>query len=225
MDSDQHINRPSEVHTLTSKEVAKLFEQAGIPRSPRSAERYCEFGKLDCIKDPDEGRWYASQKGVDLLIRQLKELQARHQQSEGGTPPEVPEGDKGGALSDAGGPSPPLSDKNQEAGDPQSIKELEDKVWSLKLEDGIKERLLLQAKKDKDADRADLLALSREVGVLATENKQLRGLLAAGGQPTGGADRQEDTKPEESEDTEATEGESMSDNAEDEEPRPIETKP
>ena len=90
---------------------------------------------------------------------------------------------------------------------------------------GFKERLLLQAKKDKDADRADLLALSREVGVLATENKQLRGLLSAGGQPTDGADRQEDTKLEESEDTETIEGESMNDNAEDEELRPIETKP
>ena len=91
------------------------------------------------------------------------------------------------------------------------------------MEDGIKERLLLQAKKDKDADRADLLALSREVGVLETKNKQLRGLLA-GGQPDG-ADRQEDTKPEESEDTETTEGESMNDSAEDEEPRPMKTKP
>ena len=73
---------PKEAHTLTSKEAAQLFEQAGIPRSQRSIERYCESGKLDCIIDPDEKHWYASKKSVDLLIGQLKELQARHQPSE-----------------------------------------------------------------------------------------------------------------------------------------------
>ena len=71
----------NEAHTLSSKEAEQLFEEAGIPRSQRSIERYCESAKLDCIIDPDEKHWYASQKSVDLLIGQLKELQARHQPS------------------------------------------------------------------------------------------------------------------------------------------------
>ena len=77
---------PGAAHTLSSKDVAKLFEEAGIPRSQRSVERYCKAAKLDCIVDPDEEHWYASKESVDLLIGQLKELQARHQSSEAGAP-------------------------------------------------------------------------------------------------------------------------------------------
>lgn len=172
---------PSEAHTLSSKEVAGLFEQTGIPRSPRSAERYCEFGKLDCIKDPDEGHWYASKESVDLLIGQLKELQARHQNTEGVNAPETPGRDKGGVLSGAGGPSPSLSDRDREPGDAQRLKELEDKVWNLELDNKVKDQLLLRAKEEKQEDRKDLLTYSHRIGELETENQQLK-LLAGGEQ-------------------------------------------
>ena len=95
---------PSEAHTLSAKEVAEVFEQAGIPRSPRSAERYCAAGKLDCIKDPDEGHWYVSKESVDSLVGQLKELQARHQRLE------VPEP---GATTSANGGQGPTETERQ----------------------------------------------------------------------------------------------------------------
>jgi hypothetical protein len=34
----------TEAHTLTTREVMKMFEAAGIPRAQRSIERYCQQG-------------------------------------------------------------------------------------------------------------------------------------------------------------------------------------
>ena len=41
-------------YTLSVKETATLFEQAGVPRTERSIQLYCKYGHLDCITDDDE---------------------------------------------------------------------------------------------------------------------------------------------------------------------------
>jgi hypothetical protein len=69
----------TEAHTLTTREVMKIFEEAGIPRAQRSIERYCQQGDLDCKPDAIERRQYITRESVDILIGQLKELAARHQ--------------------------------------------------------------------------------------------------------------------------------------------------
>jgi uncharacterized protein (DUF1778 family) len=90
--SDHDGQRPtmsatrSDHHTMTTTEVVKLFEESGLPREKRSIERYCEAGKLDCFKDPDEMRYYITQESAEKLIGHLKELQARHQQPNASAP-------------------------------------------------------------------------------------------------------------------------------------------
>src|ERR671923_1811589 len=85
--SDDVGHRPTmsatrtEAHTLTTREVMKIFEAAGIPRAQRSIERYCQQGDLDCMPDAIERRQYITRESVDTLIGQLKELAARHQQA------------------------------------------------------------------------------------------------------------------------------------------------
>src|SRR5437588_7891784 len=85
--SDHDGQRPtmsatrSDQHTMTTSEVVKLFEEATLPREKRSIERYCEQGKLDCFKDPDEMRYYITRASADRLIGHLKELKERHEQS------------------------------------------------------------------------------------------------------------------------------------------------
>ena len=71
----------TEAHSLTTREVMKIFEAAGIPRAQRSIERYCQQGDLDCLPDAIERRQYITRESVDTLIGQLKELAARHQQA------------------------------------------------------------------------------------------------------------------------------------------------
>ena len=72
--SDHDGQRPtmsatrSDAHTMTTTEVAKLFEESGLPRDKRSIERYCEQGKLDCFKDPDELRYYITPESADRVL-------------------------------------------------------------------------------------------------------------------------------------------------------------
>jgi hypothetical protein len=68
-----------EEHNLTSREAMQLFEALGVPRNQRSIERYCDEGKMDCFKDPDERRYYISRASAERLIGHFKELKARHQ--------------------------------------------------------------------------------------------------------------------------------------------------
>src|SRR3712207_4571983 len=92
--SDHDGQRPtvsatrSDQHTMTTTEVVKLFEESGLPREKRSIERYCEAGKLDCFKDPDEMRYYVTHASAEKLIGHLKELKERHPQpTASATPP------------------------------------------------------------------------------------------------------------------------------------------
>jgi hypothetical protein len=82
--SDHDGQRPtmsatrSDHHTMTTTEVVQLFEASALPREKRSIERYCEQGKLDCFKDPDEFRYYVTRASAEKLIGHLKELKERH---------------------------------------------------------------------------------------------------------------------------------------------------
>jgi hypothetical protein len=71
----------SEAHTLTTREVMKIFEAEGVPRAQRSIERYCQEGHLDCMPDAVEKRLYITRTSVDTLIGQLKEIASRHEKT------------------------------------------------------------------------------------------------------------------------------------------------
>lgn len=71
----------SEAHTLTTREVMKMFEAEGVPRAQRSIERYCQEGHLDCMPDVVEKRLYITRGSVTILLGQLKEIAARHQKT------------------------------------------------------------------------------------------------------------------------------------------------
>ena len=53
----------TEQHTLTVREVARFFEQAGVPRTERSIINWCRLNRhgvarLDSFFDENEGRYY-----------------------------------------------------------------------------------------------------------------------------------------------------------------------
>ncbi len=111
----------TEAHNITSKEAEGLFAEAGVSRSQRSLERYCEAGKLDCIADPDEGHYYITERSIVILTNHLKEIQERHQSRRVPAPPEPPASDKDSDVADSGGPGPAESPKGSEAGDAAKI--------------------------------------------------------------------------------------------------------
>ena len=172
----------TEAHTLTSREVLKLFEQSGLLRSQRSIERYCKDEKLDCFFDPDEERYYVTQASADRLIGQLKEIQERHQQV---TVSDVPP-----VAAPTSGPTPTPSPTEIPTPTPTAgmseeerlryeakIKELEDRVFNLRVDKEAKDQVVTmlrdQLKDDRETFVKELVTHTRKVGELETQLKQL----------------------------------------------------
>jgi hypothetical protein len=85
-----HSAEITERHTLTVKEVARMFEQAGVPRIERSIINWCQpnrqgIARLDAFFDTNERKYFITLQSVTAAIG---EEQAKQRASEKVTPPE-----------------------------------------------------------------------------------------------------------------------------------------
>src|SRR5882724_13161983 len=194
--SPTELQRRSEFHTLTTRDVMKIFEEAGLPRNQRSIERYCKENKLDCYADSDEQRYYITRASVDRLIGQLKEIQARHPQANLSTPPQMGatsvadvERQRPTPMQDADAVKRTTDEKRESETAREEyekkMKELEDKIYNLEIDKRAKDQVVTmlrdQLKDDRDhyghllIQNTDKLAkYSRRLGQLETEVKQLK---------------------------------------------------
>jgi len=177
---------------MTTSEVTKLFEDAALPREKRSIERYCEQGKLDCFKDPDEMRYYITRASADKLIGHLKELKERHEQPSTNTlapsGPTVEHDVRPGTTSGAGAAGvKPETHENSTSETAieeyeQRIKALEDENFLLKVGKHAAEQVVTmvrqQIKDDRDhytkiveQNNDKVTKYSRRLGQLETEIK------------------------------------------------------
>jgi hypothetical protein len=65
-------------HTLTIKQAADLFASLGVPRSPRSVQRFCELKHVDCIRVQGERteRYFIDPLSVERYAKELKQLES-----------------------------------------------------------------------------------------------------------------------------------------------------
>src|SRR6185295_11742435 len=64
-----------ESHTLTVREVARMFEAAGVARTERSIVNWCHPNKLgvsrlDSFFDANDGRYFITPQSVELAIKE-----------------------------------------------------------------------------------------------------------------------------------------------------------
>jgi hypothetical protein len=83
------VSERKESHTLTVREVARMFESAGVARTERSIINWCQPNKLgiprlDAYFDPNERRYFISAQSVELAV---KEEQAKAAKSVGDSGP------------------------------------------------------------------------------------------------------------------------------------------
>jgi hypothetical protein len=80
------VPKPSERtadHTLTVREVAKMFEAAGVSRTERSIVKWClpnkhDVARLDAVFDANERKWFITQESVERAIAEEQARAARH---------------------------------------------------------------------------------------------------------------------------------------------------
>ena len=65
-------------YTLTIKQAADLFASLGVPRSPRSVQRFCELKHLDFIRVQGERteRYFIDPLTVERYAKELKQLES-----------------------------------------------------------------------------------------------------------------------------------------------------
>lgn len=70
-------------HTLAVREVARLFEAAGVSRTERSIVNWClpnkhDVARLDAVFDANERKWFITQESVDRAIAEEQARVVRH---------------------------------------------------------------------------------------------------------------------------------------------------
>ncbi len=157
--------------------MVRFFAQAGVPRAQRSIERFCQLGKLDCHKDPDEGLYYGTRESVEHLIENIKELKARHE------PLEISEPSLPASASKRQGATTLQDDTDETIESVGNMNEqgraLRAKVRRLGVEADVNKRYIekLEEEREKFIDR--MITQSHQIGLLEKENEQLQNLIEA----------------------------------------------
>lgn len=153
----------NESHTLTVRDVARMFEDSGVARTERSIINWCQPNKLgvarlDCYFDPNERKYFITGQSAELAI---KEEQAKSKEPALGTERigNVPKGTE--SLD-----RQPSSDK---------MKSLEQEVLDLKIMNKGKDFLIDQITKERAVFITQLMESSRRTGELETRLLQLTG--------------------------------------------------
>lgn len=116
-------------HTLTVRETARLFEDAGVPRTERSIVNWCRpnrqgMVRLDCYFDPNERKYFLTPGSVEAVIQ---EERAKEQRNGGQATPKDAE---------------PESRRSERAADFEDREELEREINNLKINNHVKDKII-----------------------------------------------------------------------------------
>jgi hypothetical protein len=166
------IRKPSErteTHTLTVREVARLFEQAGVSRTERSIINWCRMNRqgvarLDAFFDENEGRYYITPQSVNRAV-----VEERAKQTATGSAP----------VAETEIPKHSATAPHSDATDSDRVKELERQNRDLEIATRAKDFYVERLEKERGQYVEQLVGMSRYVGELETQVLQL------GGEPRG----------------------------------------
>ena len=165
-----------ESHTLTVREVARMFESAGVARTERSIINWCQPNKLgiprlDAYFDPNERRYFISSQSVGLAI---KEEQAKAAKLSGDSDPgnSVPKNSESLANRPPAGANSEVS----------NIPSLQQELMDLKITNRAKDYFIEQLKNEREGfalERKEyvekLINSNRQIGELETKLLRLQG--------------------------------------------------
>lgn len=148
--------------TLSVREVAKMFEAAGVARTERSIINWCQVNKmgvdrLDNYFDPNERKYFISPQSVDLAIQEekAKALKGAEIQQLSETVPKASESQRKGLNFDS-------------ENEPRGIRELEREIYDLKINNRAKDYFIEELQRQREGLVQQLVTSSRKVGELET---------------------------------------------------------
>lgn len=162
------VRNPSERtegHTLTVREVARLFEQAGVSRTERSIINWCQpnrqsVARLDAFFDENERRYYVTPQSV---TRAIEEEQAKHPAN--ATRP----------TSETEVPKRSETESRYDTAEDDRVKELERRKHDLEITNLAKDYHIEHLQKERGQFLDRMIGMSHYVGQLETQVRQLGG--------------------------------------------------
>jgi hypothetical protein len=161
----------TEHHTLTVREVARMFENADVPRTERSIINWCQpnrqgIARLDAFFDTNERKYFITPQSVSLAIR---EEQAKGGGNAAVTPPPMKEKI----------PNPSENNSRPDTGGSERADELTRQNRDLEIATRAKDYYIERLEKERGQYVEKLVGMSRYVGELESQ------LLQLGGAPRG----------------------------------------
>ena len=156
-------------YSLTAEQVSDRFAEAGVPRSVRSIQRFCQKGHLSCTAvDTEVGQKYLiDPDSVDRRIRELQQIERML-----GANPGAPRRDE--TRHDATGRDTSRHDAPRDATpDGEHTKALEEKIRSLEIDKAVRQQLIDRM----DDDRKRMLDQIERFVLQLTEKSRTIGQL------------------------------------------------
>jgi hypothetical protein len=158
------------------KEVARLFERAGVSRTERSVIKWCQpnrqgIARLDSYFDPNERKYFITPASVELAI---KEELHRSQKTASGTGAEA-----FGTVRKESEPDERMGERSASASSDE-VKTLKQEILDLKITNRAKDMFIEELQKEREGFAIErqgyvdkLIASNRRVGELETKLMQL----------------------------------------------------
>jgi hypothetical protein len=172
----------SENHTLTVREVARMFEAAGVARTERSIVNWCQLNaqgisRLDAYFDPNDRRYFITPESVD---RAIAEERAKAVRTSEPMPNPVPQP----ATNEPRDEQPNRNDRprqrERDRSDDETDAELRKELLDLKITNRAKDLFIEQLKEEREGFAAErqhyfekLANQNRRVGQLEAELRLL----------------------------------------------------
>jgi len=164
--------------TLTVREVARMFETAGVARSERSITNWCQpnrqgIARLEAYFDPNERRYFITPQSVEAVIAEEKAKAAKTNAEP------MHNGAEGFRTSRPGYEASPTASKDPEPArktDPASadeLAELKKENRDLQIANRGKDYFIERLEKERETMLTQLVESSRSVGKLETRLHQL----------------------------------------------------
>lgn len=157
-------------HTLTVRDVARMFEAAGVARTERSIVNWCQpnpqgMARLDAYFDMNDRRWFITAQSVESAITEEQAKAAKMGQNPSKPVAAIPQSSEGGKEAVGSHPSAATGADNSTG----SEKELMD----LRILNRSKDYFIEQLQKEREAMLEKLVSGSHRIGQLETRLLQL----------------------------------------------------
>ena len=180
--SRQALTAPHEA-TLSVENAALLFEEAGIPKSTRTIQRYCRNGILQCIRTDAEfgDRYLINQASVERRIDELKKF-AEMMASRSVAP--LPDETRRAASSHATSRDV-VTDRDESVSTDKRITALQAEIFNLKIDVRAKEIVIAKLYEERPAFIERITRQAARIGELAATLRRLGGATSATGLDSG----------------------------------------